>query len=108
MRHHCVSDCLGRGQCDLGFCRCRPPYYGVDCSLSPPPAELWSKLPSGHLGMAHAARLPCVRPCVYIYELPARMNVLALKAEPEWCAGVSGYRRWRRVRAERRRREVGG
>ena len=27
---------------------------------------------------------PAVRPCIYVYELPARMNVLALKAEYDW------------------------
>ena len=26
----------------------------------------------------------CREPCVYVYELPARMNVLALKAEPHY------------------------
>ena len=27
---------------------------------------------------------PCAPPCVYVYELPPRMNVLAMKAEPQW------------------------
>lgn len=109
----CISNCLGRGKCEMGFCQCRAPYYGVDCSLqplwehdstpgSPPPPPL----PEGHLGhitgpvgssvvhgdrqgSRHGSVSPrrlsrCWRPCVYVYELPARMNVLALKAEPHW------------------------
>ena len=111
----CVSDCLGRGECDYGFCRCRAPYYGVDCSLEPPPPPRPSApppppLPVGHLGVA-TTRLPptdrrraprerCLRPCVYVYELPARMTVLALKAEPQWPFydhGPADYRAYKAI-----------
>lgn len=37
----------------------------------------------------------CADPCVYVYELPARMYVLSLKAEPEWAFyehGPADYR----------------
>jgi hypothetical protein len=96
---HCVSDCLGRGKCEFGFCTCREPYYGVDCSLQPPPPPPPGVAPpapvEGHLGVAtiradgvlgdrRRRRQRCQRPCVYVYELPARMNVLALKAEPHY------------------------
>ena len=73
----------------LTRCRCTPPYYGVDCSLSPLPAAT-SPPPSPpspyHLGSIHgrAETTPCAPPCVYVYELPPRMNVLAMKAEPHW------------------------
>ena len=93
----CPSNCLGRGACEYGFCQCRAPYYGVDCSLQPAPAPAPAQpgspspppLPDGHLGAiapprTDAVRTRCTRPCVYVYELPARMNVLALKAEPHW------------------------
>ncbi len=83
----CIAACLGRGECDMGFCRCRPPYYGVDCSLQPPPPPPAAAppLPAGHLGFAAEFEgKPCIAPCVYVYELPARMNVLALKAEPHY------------------------
>ncbi|KAL1518768.1 hypothetical protein AB1Y20_003052 [Prymnesium parvum] len=63
----CVRDCSRRGECLHGFCACAPPYFGVDCSLSP------------------STRLRCTaRPCVYVYELPARMNVLARKWYSTW------------------------
>lgn len=99
-KHHCISDCTGRGECDTGFCRCRPPYYGVDCSLAPlPPAPAGALPPSpprGHLGLlVDRGATPCVEPCVYVYELPARMNVLALKAEPHYplfAHGPADYR----------------
>ena len=106
--HHCISDCTGRGDCDTGFCRCHPPYYGVDCSLAPMPpppgpASAGSppppSLPRGHLGVVMGPpgppAAPCVEPCVYVYELPARMNVLALKAEPHYplfAHGPADYR----------------
>lgn len=128
---NCIAGCHGRGECEFGFCRCRPPFYGVDCSLRPPSSHAPSgssdaastpsagtaavsaagrppstgMLPRGHLGVidfprrssglqasalspphgsaAHASAADgrrCLRPCVYVYELPARMNVLALKA----------------------------
>ena len=113
IRWHCVSDCLGRGTCEMGFCQCRTPYYGVDCSLQPAAATAATSAaatsaaapamhvgglpadpllaPDGHLGRRRERleRLDepaagCMKPCVYVYELPARMNVLALKAEPHW------------------------
>eukprot|EP00201_Polytomella_parva_P016605 CAMPEP_0175065286 /NCGR_PEP_ID=MMETSP0052_2-20121109/15834_1 /TAXON_ID=51329 ORGANISM="Polytomella parva, Strain SAG 63-3" /NCGR_SAMPLE_ID=MMETSP0052_2 /ASSEMBLY_ACC=CAM_ASM_000194 /LENGTH=538 /DNA_ID=CAMNT_0016331791 /DNA_START=174 /DNA_END=1787 /DNA_ORIENTATION=- len=28
----CPGQCSGRGECDLGFCRCDPGWYGTDCS----------------------------------------------------------------------------
>ena len=37
-RSYCVRDCMGRGTCDSGFCWCRPPWFGVDCSQSVAPA----------------------------------------------------------------------
>ena len=66
----CYGDCSGRGECEAGFCRCAAPFWGIDCR------------------MGHADRAPPPRctapPCVYVYELPARMNVLAEKADPRW------------------------
>ncbi|KAL1520780.1 hypothetical protein AB1Y20_022344 [Prymnesium parvum] len=124
---HCLADCLGRGACERGFCVCRPPYYGVDCSLSPPASP--ATQPVGHLGTIsfpppsstatasspassstsasppppdEAEGSACLRPCVYVYELPARMTVLALKAEPEWgfyAHGPADYRAFIAVHA---------
>lgn len=119
IRFFCVSNCLGRGKCELGFCRCEPPYYGVDCSLQLPPHTA-RPLPVGHLGLAAppvdttggasgasmssggggGGRHACLRPCIYVYELPARFNVLALKAEPHWPFyehGPADYRAFKAV-----------
>ena len=101
-RAYCPNDCHGRGECDLGFCACKPPYYGVDCSLAPPPPPASGLVPSraaplgweeqGALRIPPAALVPsgggggrrgggggegCQPPCVFVYELPARMNVLS-------------------------------
>jgi hypothetical protein len=63
----CLRNCSGHGTCENGFCLCEPPFFGVDCSLSP------------------GATIVCTaRPCVYVYELPARMNVLSRKAYASW------------------------
>ena len=63
----CMGGCSGRGRCLKGFCLCRPPYWGIDCKM-------------GGGGEPRCT----ARPCVYVYELPARMNVLSLKAEHDW------------------------
>ena len=62
-----MGGCSGRGRCLKGFCLCRPPYWGIDCKM-------------GGGGEPRCT----ARPCVYVYELPARMNVLSLKAEHDW------------------------
>ena len=59
----CPRGCGGRGVCEGGFCHCRAPYWGVDCAL----------------GGSDAPRCSA-RPCVYVYELPARMNVLSFRS----------------------------
>ena len=65
----CMGGCSGRGACERGFCRCRPPYWGTDCAM----------------GGGAASEPRCTRrPCIYVYELPARMNVMALKTEHDW------------------------
>ncbi|KAL3930110.1 MAG: hypothetical protein SGPRY_001677, partial [Prymnesium sp.] len=63
----CVRNCTGHGECLRGFCLCTPPYTGVDCSVNP------------------ARVIRCsMRPCVYVYDLPARMNVLSRKSYASW------------------------
>ncbi|EOD25588.1 hypothetical protein EMIHUDRAFT_457504 [Emiliania huxleyi CCMP1516] len=65
----CLQGCSGRGECLKGFCRCTPPWWGADCALGATASE-WPRCSR--------------RPCIYVYELPARMNVLALKVEFDW------------------------
>ena len=69
----CLGRCSGRGECERGFCRCTPPYWGADCAMAP-------------AGGPRCRR----RPCVYVYELPARMNVLGLKVEADWRQQIKG------------------
>ncbi len=28
----CVNQCSGHGECDSGFCKCHPGWYGTDCA----------------------------------------------------------------------------
>mmetsp|Transcript_13903 Transcript_13903/g.42397 ORF Transcript_13903/g.42397 Transcript_13903/m.42397 type:complete len:751 (-) Transcript_13903:639-2891(-) len=134
---YCVNNCSGRGACELGFCACRPPFFGVDCSLTPPQGGWGSaahvkpkgwgiqgqlKIPaesrirarsseSKHLRKSRgdssstdlrsaAGDIGCADPCIYVYELPARFNVLALKAEPSWpfySHGPADYRAFKAI-----------
>ena len=69
----CLGGCSGRGECHRGWCKCRAPFWGSDCSR----------------GGGEGIRCR-TRPCLYIYELPPRLNVLALKAEYDWRIQVPG------------------
>ena len=75
----CFGNCSGRGTCDAGFCRCTPPFWGIDC------AHASTATPTA-VSQTTMMPLPrCTkRPCVYVYELPARMNVLGEKHNPAW------------------------
>ena len=95
----CLNNCSNRGNCLRGFCHCKPPFWGTDCAMRgggdagshglhgrPDAAG------SGVVGAAEALIATKIvggdgprcqkRPCIYVYELPARMNVLALKVLP--------------------------
>ena len=72
----CLNNCSGRGQCHKGWCRCRPPSWGADCAYA-----------NASLSSGPRCRR---RPCIYVYELPPRMNVLALKAEYDWREQILG------------------
>ena len=74
----CLNDCNGRGECHKGWCKCNPPYWGTDCARG-------GRLAAGRNGPKCKQR-----PCVYVYDLPPRMNVLALKAEYDWRVQVRG------------------
>ena len=78
----CLSNCSGRGECLKGWCRCKPPYWGTDCARGGP------RRADGSRGR-HGPRCTA-SPCVYVYDLPPRMNVLALKAEFDWRLQVRG------------------
>jgi len=54
----CPNACSGRGKCVRGFCHCKPPWFGLDCSRSKGYPARPNHLPSRK------------RPVVYVYELP--------------------------------------
>jgi len=60
---HCLGDCSGRGACDGGVCVCAAGSYGADCSLTGTDAEqlFWTE----DRGL---------RPRIYVYTLPPRLN----------------------------------
>ena len=68
---HCLGNCSGRGRCLRGFCHCEQGTYGADCSLTGDAAEqLFWRADGGALPAEDAA----LRPRVYVYTLPPRLN----------------------------------
>ena len=68
---HCLGNCSGRGRCLRGFCHCEQGAYGADCSLTGDAAEqlFWHAD-----GSALPAEDAVLRPRVYVYTLPPRLN----------------------------------
>ncbi|GIL78577.1 hypothetical protein Vretimale_6191 [Volvox reticuliferus] len=59
----CPNRCRGRGQCIRGFCHCRPPYWGQDCSRE----HAWQLAPGASpVPNRHVLR-------IYVYELPTHI-----------------------------------
>ena len=75
----CVNGCSGRGECQTGWCRCLPGYYGSDCSLS---LDAGGK-PQLLAGTGYQRRKR--RPSIYVYELPPKYNTW-------WVSGVTAVR----------------
>eukprot|EP00955_Chlamydomonas_euryale_P045560 353182-Chlamydomonas_euryale.AAC.52 len=58
----CLNNCSDRGNCIRGFCHCKPPFFGLDCSRSQHVAARPDVLPNRS------------RPVVYMYELPHSLS----------------------------------
>ena len=108
----CPAQCGGRGECDLGFCRCHSGWYGTDCSrkaalgngthaviggtnsgdrqLLPDTATQPSLFELRPWLQSVAKKLPGVsrrsrrRPFIYVYDLPPIYNsrMLQYKIDP--------------------------
>ena len=96
----CLGNCSGRGQCQKGWCKCTPPYWGTDCARGGGRgggrgvgrARERAAAVGAALGAAGSGPRCTKSPCVYVYDLPPRHNVLALKAEYDWRVQVRGPR----------------
>ncbi|GAX80858.1 hypothetical protein CEUSTIGMA_g8293.t1 [Chlamydomonas eustigma] len=63
----CPNACSGRGNCSRGFCHCKPPWFGIDCSRSKAYPERPSCIPT------------MTRPLIYMYELPHSVSSPAVE-----------------------------
>ncbi|KAG2447967.1 hypothetical protein HYH02_006996 [Chlamydomonas schloesseri] len=66
MNSLCPNECRGRGVCLRGFCHCRPPYWGLDCSRQ----RAWALAPGVSSPVPNRVRLR-----IYVYDLPANVNL---------------------------------
>lgn len=111
----CPAQCGGRGECDLGFCRCHSGWYGTDCSrmatlVDGTGAEGESDGQQAHLSLepslfesrpwlqpmsnkfdgpsSRDAQSRRRRPFIYVYDLPPLYNsrMLQYKIDPSACS----------------------
>ncbi|GAX75784.1 hypothetical protein CEUSTIGMA_g3227.t1 [Chlamydomonas eustigma] len=101
---NCANQCTGHGECKLGFCKCHPGWYGIDCSrkrkglpLEPGDGELKSPWLKTVIKQVLAAADPPVhltrkRPFIYVYDTWPEFNtdVQQYKIERDHCS----YRNW--------------
>eukprot|EP00891_Asterochloris_glomerata_P004391 jgi/Astpho2/4391/e_gw1.00067.84.1_t len=85
----CPAQCSGNGECQQGFCKCSPGFYGHDCAKmssnhlpamprAAPAAHLQDhiNIPAArwHAHSTETPPPPSLRPLIYVYDLPAQYN----------------------------------
>ncbi|GAX85342.1 hypothetical protein CEUSTIGMA_g12759.t1 [Chlamydomonas eustigma] len=94
----CINQCNGHGQCDIGFCKCDPGWYGHDCSRKAAGLALEpSRIPQfswlrNNVKEAPAALEPPPkadrkRPLIYVYDLEPLFSqrMLQYRIPSSWC-----------------------
>ncbi|GAX80859.1 hypothetical protein CEUSTIGMA_g8294.t1 [Chlamydomonas eustigma] len=75
----CPNACSGRGNCSRGFCHCKPPWFGIDCSRSKANPERPLSIPSRY------------RLVIYMYELPHSVSSPAVELDDNLPDDISIY-----------------
>ena len=85
----CFGGCSRRGSCEAGFCRCRPPFWGIDCRMGGPARSVGAD--------SHSDEAPprcTASPCIYVRRramiesrTPQRPRVRPGRPQPEPGAG---------------------
>eukprot|EP00271_Cylindrocystis_brebissonii_P001473 TRINITY_DN11728_c0_g4_i1.p1 TRINITY_DN11728_c0_g4~~TRINITY_DN11728_c0_g4_i1.p1 ORF type:complete len:925 (-),score=228.51 TRINITY_DN11728_c0_g4_i1:1056-3536(-) len=82
----CFANCSSHGTCFDGVCQCRPPFFGIDCSLSLNNDGRPKALVRSPYSWAPNLPLPApgsvFRPRIYVYELPFWMNAWQFQHSP--------------------------
>ena len=85
----CPNQCMLRGECISGFCRCATGFAGADCSIEQATASRATAAATYSSAASDAnAATTALRPRVYVYELPGEFNVflLARRQSNDACA----------------------
>ncbi|KAI3425325.1 hypothetical protein D9Q98_009089 [Chlorella vulgaris] len=88
--HFCMNQCNGRGECNLGYCKCDPGWHGIDCAhrsatadASAPGREASRPWIAEHVHTPAAQDYPPQatrkHPLIYVYDLPSDYSTLMLQ-----------------------------
>ncbi|KAL4447245.1 hypothetical protein ABPG77_007278 [Micractinium sp. CCAP 211/92] len=86
----CPNQCNGRGECQVGFCKCHPGWHGIDCAHRSADADDSKPgLEAERPWIANLVHTPAAqdfppgatrkRPLIYVYELDSAYSTLMLQ-----------------------------
>ncbi|KAL6758371.1 exostosin-like glycosyltransferase [Haematococcus lacustris] len=94
----CINQCSGHGECNLGFCKCDPGWYGHDCSRKVAGQVLEpSRIPQRRWLQGVAVEPPAAqepppaatrkRPLIFVYDLEPLFSskLLQYRIASSWC-----------------------
>ncbi|KAJ9526350.1 hypothetical protein QJQ45_009826 [Haematococcus lacustris] len=94
----CINQCSGHGECNLGFCKCDPGWYGHDCSRKVAGQALEpSRIPQRRWLQGVAVEPPAAqepppaatrkRPLIFVYDLEPLFSskLLQYRIPSSWC-----------------------
>ena len=95
-RSYCQRDCNGNGECDSGFCWCRPGWFGVDCSerllpdAAAPRSAPHETVAAPRLQQLQGLPSPAAESPlrIYVYDMPSEYTTRNLQYRPSPTIGL--------------------